>query len=75
MTYDYEYFKKEVYILTKIDLNSYKEKEKVDKYVNNKAIIKKFYVEKSNKINTNKSTTNTKGQILIFFLPLLRTGI
>ncbi len=27
MTYDYEYFKKEVYILTKIDLNSYKEKQ------------------------------------------------
>jgi chemotaxis protein methyltransferase CheR len=27
MTYDYEYFKKEVYALTKIDLNAYKEKQ------------------------------------------------
>ena len=27
MAYDYEYFKKEVYTLTKIDLNAYKEKQ------------------------------------------------
>ncbi len=27
MVYDYEYFKKEVYKLTKIDLNAYKEKQ------------------------------------------------
>lgn len=27
MVYDYEYFKKEVFILTKIDLNAYKEKQ------------------------------------------------
>ena len=27
MVYDYEYFKKEVYTLTKIDLNAYKEKQ------------------------------------------------
>ena len=27
MTYDYEYFKKEVFSLTKIDLNAYKEKQ------------------------------------------------
>lgn len=27
MVYDYEYFKKEVYALTKIDLNAYKEKQ------------------------------------------------
>ncbi|MDE6990825.1 MAG: chemotaxis protein CheR, partial [Lachnospiraceae bacterium] len=27
MVYDYEYFKKEVFALTKIDLNAYKEKQ------------------------------------------------
>ena len=27
MAYDYEYFKKEVFALTKIDLNAYKEKQ------------------------------------------------
>ena len=27
MAYDYEYFKKEVYALTTIDLNAYKEKQ------------------------------------------------
>ena len=27
MTYDYEYFKKAIYDLTKIDLNAYKEKQ------------------------------------------------
>ena len=27
MTYDYEYFKKEIFLLTKIDLNAYKEKQ------------------------------------------------
>ncbi len=27
MAYDYEYFKKEIYLLTKIDLNAYKEKQ------------------------------------------------
>ena len=34
MAYDYEYFKKAVYELTKIDLNSYKEKQMKQKDIN-----------------------------------------
>ena len=45
-------------IKSKNKIKKKKKKEKVDKYVNNKAIIKKFYVEKSNKNNSSKKYKN-----------------
>ena len=42
MAYDYEYFKKAVYDLTKIDLNAYKEKQmkrRIDTLISKNKIV------------------------------------